>query len=146
MIAVVVKYRVKPQKPRFETAKNPVFMRVFKVRGLSRSLSPKPPALPAAPHPDIYSIFGLFAWKWDKLWSNANSTLFCVFIKCRKSAPLKAFQNFRKISAIRAGHAPKCRALPTAPHPDLFNFMFGFLQKFRNCGTLCGRKAIIAHF
>jgi len=57
---VVVKYRVKPQKSRFETAKNPVFMRVFKSRGLSRSLSPKPPALPAAPHPDIYSIFLAF--------------------------------------------------------------------------------------
>ena len=50
---VVVKYRVKPQKPRFETAKNPVFMRVFKVRGLSRSLSPKPGALPTGPHPEI---------------------------------------------------------------------------------------------
>jgi len=50
---VVVKYRVKPQKQRFESAKNPVFMRVFKVRGLSRSLSPKTSALPTAPHLDI---------------------------------------------------------------------------------------------
>ena len=115
---VVVKYRVKPQKPRFETAKNPVFMRVFKSRGLSRSLSPKPPALPAAPHPDIYSIFLLFAWKWDKLWSNSKSTQFCVFLKCRKSAPLKAFRDFCKITEFRARHAPKLRALPTAPHPD----------------------------
>ena len=48
-------------------------------------------------------------------------------------------------SNLRHRH-PKCRALPTAPHPDLFNFMLGFLQKFRNCGTLCGRKPIIAYF
>ena len=60
MIAVVVKYRVKPQKSRFETAKNPVFMRVFKSRGLSRSLSPKCRALPTAPHPDLFN-FSLFS-------------------------------------------------------------------------------------
>ena len=60
-----------------------------------------------------------FAWKWDKLWSNANSTPFCVFVKCRKSAPLKAFRAFRKISAITTRHAPKAGALPTALHPDI---------------------------
>ena len=47
---------------------------------------PKPPALPAAPHPDIYSIFLDFAWKWDKLWSNPIFTLFWDFAKCRKGA------------------------------------------------------------
>ncbi len=78
--------------------------------------TPKPPALPAAPHPDIYSIFLNFAWKWDKLWSNANSTRFCVFIKCRKSAPLKAFRDFCFFTAFRARHAPKASALPIAPH------------------------------
>ena len=93
-------------------------MRVCEERAKNQPHAPKPPALPAAPHPDIYSIFQVFAWKWDKLWSNANSTQFYVFIKCRKSAPLKAFRDFRKISAITARHAPKCRALPTALHPE----------------------------
>ena len=62
MIIVVVKYRVKPQKQRFESAKNPVFMRVFKSRGLNRSLSPKAGALPTALHPDVtHIIHGLGA-------------------------------------------------------------------------------------
>ena len=48
----MVKYRVKPQKLWFETAKTPVFMRAFKHRGLNRSLSPKCRALPTALYPD----------------------------------------------------------------------------------------------
>ena len=58
-------------------------------------------------HTRISIQFFFFAWKWDKLWSNANSTPFCVFIKCRKSALLKGFRDFCKITAIPAGHAPK---------------------------------------
>ena len=99
-------------------------MQVFEDWGLAIYLAPKPPALPAAPHPDIYSIFQFFAWKWDKLWSNANSTPFCVSLKCRKSAPLKAFRDFRKISATSARHAPKASALPTALRPDVLNFVY----------------------
>ena len=40
---------------------------------------------------------------------------------CRKSAPLKAFRDFCKISATTARHAPKAGALPTAPHPEIYD-------------------------
>ena len=78
---------------------------------------PKPPALSTAPHPDKYVRFIIFAWKWDKLWSNANSTPFCVFQKCRKSAPLKAFRDFCFFTAVTAGHAPKPGAIPNFAKP-----------------------------
>ena len=61
---VVVKYRVKPQKTRFESAKNPVFMRVFKSRGLNRSLSPKAGALPTALHLEITTGV-LYLKRWE---------------------------------------------------------------------------------
>ena len=98
--------------------------------------TPKPPALPAAPHPDIYSIFLDFAWKWDKLWSNANSTPFCVFLNPRKSAPLKAFRDFLIFAAIPAGHAPKPGALPGELHLDMFSF--------RRSGAVCRLVGILA--
>ena len=74
---VVDKYRVKPQKQRFESAKNPVFMRVFKVRGLSRSLSPKTSALPTAPHLDIQ-----FLLKWSNTGSMIIISLNPYKVKC----------------------------------------------------------------
>ena len=30
--------------------------------------------------------------------------------------------------------------------PRFIQFLLGFLQKIRNCGTTCGRSLIIAHF
>ena len=66
-----------------------------------------------------------FAWKWDKLWSNANSTPFWVFLKCRKSALLKAFRDFCFSMAITARHAPKSSSLPTVSH----------LVVFQSCNT-----------
>ena len=62
---------------------------------------------PSCATPGYLFDFFDFAWKWDKLWSNANSAHFCVFIKCRKSAPLKAFRDFLIFTAITARHAPK---------------------------------------
>ena len=104
-------------------------------------------------HTRISIQFFFFAWKWDKLWSNANSTPFCVFIKCRKSALLKGFRDFCKITAIPAGHAPKYKieyflgnfrhfvALSSGKQ-ILFEPLVSTVSicSKNDCGMRCGRK------
>ena len=65
-----------------------------------------------------------FFRKWSNLWSDR----FFVFVlekrMCEKVSIYKGFQAFGKPATESRLHAPKARALPTALHPEIFNFLF----------------------
>ena len=58
----------------------------------------------------------LWSCKWSNMWSGTNLTAFLIFTNCPKSAPLKGFRRFFFSGTEWEIYAPKCRALPTAPH------------------------------
>ena len=57
--------------------------------------------------------------KWSNLWSKHFVGVFLKRQTAKKVSVFKGFQRFRKLTAGNCLHAPKRRALPTAPHPDI---------------------------
>ena len=58
--------------------------------------------------------------KWSNLWSKHFVGVFLKRVMPEKVSIYKGFQRFGKLTAGDRLHAPKRRALPTAPHPDVF--------------------------
>ncbi len=75
-------------------------------------------------------VIKLWSCKWSNLWSNTVLTAFYHFPNRPKSARLKGFRRFSLSYGENTVYAPKCRALPTAPHPDKI-FIFLKMQ-YRN--------------
>ena len=69
-------------------------------------------------------VIKLWSCKWSNLWSNTFLTAIFCFPNRPKSARLKGFRRFSLSCGANTVYAPKPPALPTAPHPDLFNFQY----------------------
>ena len=65
-------------------------------------------------------VIKLWSCKWSNLWSNTFLTAFFHFPNRPKYARLKGFRRFSLSCGANTVYAPKCRALPTAPHPDSY--------------------------
>ena len=66
-------------------------------------------------------VIKLWSCKWSNLWSNTFLTAIFCFPNRPKSARLKGFRRLAPINVRNVVYAPKCRALPTALHPVIFN-------------------------
>ena len=63
-------------------------------------------------------VIKLWSCRWSNLWSITVLTAFFHFLNRPKSARLKAFRRFLISCGAKLVYAPKCPALPTAPHPE----------------------------
>ena len=64
-------------------------------------------------------VIKLWSCKWSNLWSNTFLTAIFCFPYHPKIARLKGFRRLAPINVRNAVYAPKCRALPVEPHPDI---------------------------
>jgi len=68
-------------------------------------------------------VIKLWSCKWSNLWSNTFLTVFFHFPNRPKYARLKGFRRFSLSCGANTVYAPKCGALSTALHPDIFDFL-----------------------
>jgi hypothetical protein len=66
----------------------------------------------------IFIRFLVIFRKWSNLWSDHFFVLVLEKRMCEKVSIYKGFRAFEKSRSQNRLHAPKRRALPTAPHPD----------------------------
>ena len=72
-------------------------------------------------------VIKLWSCKWSNLWSGTVLTVIFCFPYRPKSARLKGFLRFSLSCGAKTVYAPKCGALPTAPHPVVLCFLVCFL-------------------
>ena len=68
-------------------------------------------------------VIKFWSCKWSNLWSNTFLTVIFCFPYRPKIARLKGFRRLAPINVRNAAYAPKCGALSTALHPDIFDFL-----------------------
>ncbi len=76
-------------------------------------------------------VIKLWSCKWSNLWSNTFLTAFFHFPNRPKYARLKGFRRFSLLHGANTVYAPKCGALSTALHPDIFDFLLCQSCEFR---------------
>ena len=82
----------------------------------------------------------LYFCKWSNLWSKHFVGVFLKRVTPEKVSVYKGFQAFEKSRSGNRLHAPKRRALPTAPHPErlkILNFW-----SFSVSGQICGQATL----
>ena len=126
-LAVVI-YVVKPTfVPLSAIVENPANAGVKRLCGVSPC--PVPDTATALPNVARYQlrytpiVIKLWSCKWSNLWSNTFLTAIFCFPNRPKIARLKGFLRFSLLHGANTVYAPKCRALPTALHPDIFDFL-----------------------
>ena len=72
----------------------------------------------ATPRCVIFIRFLVIFRKWSNLWSDHFFVLVLEKRMCEKVSIYKGFRAFEKSRSQNRLHAPKRRALPTAPHPE----------------------------
>ena len=120
----VVIYVVKAAfMPFSTTGGNPANAGVARLCGVSPH--PIPDTATALPNAARYQlrytpiVIKLWSCKWSNLWSNTFLTAIFCFPYHPKIARLKDFRRLAPINVRNAVYAPKCRALPVEPHPDI---------------------------
>ena len=76
-------------------------------------------------------VIKLWSCKWSNLWSNTFLTAIFCFPNRPKYARLKGFRRFSLSCGANTVYAPKAGALPTALHPDIFDFLLFQSCEFR---------------
>ena len=76
-------------------------------------------------------VIKLWSCRWSNLWSNTFLTAIFCFPNRSKSARLKGFRRFSLSCGANTVYAPKAGALPTALHPDIFDFLLCQSCEFR---------------
>ena len=87
-------------------------------------------------------VIKLWSCRWSNLWSNTVLTAFYHFPKRPKSARLKGFRRFSLLHGANTVYAPKAGALPTALHPDIFDFLLCYSCETQHINPLFARKCI----
>ena len=76
-------------------------------------------------------VIKLWSCRWSNLWSNTFLTAIFCFPNRPKYARLKGFRQFSLSCGANTVYAPKAGALPTALHPDIFDFLLCQSCEFR---------------
>lgn len=87
-------------------------------------------------------VIKLWSCKWSNLWSNTFLTAIFCFPNRPKSARLKGFRRFSLSYGENTVYAPKAGALPTALHPDIFDFLLCCSGETQHNSPLFARKCI----
>ena len=90
-----------------------------------------------------YWILSVFC-KWSNLWSKHFVGVFLKRQTAEKVCVYKGFQAFGKLATENRLHAPKRRALPTAPHPEVWK-IFDF-KSISVSGQICGQTTFLLCF
>ena len=87
-------------------------------------------------------VIQLWSCKWSNLWSGTFLTAIFCFPNRPNSARLKGFLQFSLLCGANTVYAPKAGALPTALHPDIFDFLLCYSCETQHNNPLFARKCI----